>query len=113
MNSQTVRVAEMAAGRASDEFQRRYRSHADRAPAREALDESTIAALSDQTIARMTRHELVRMICAADLPLPSSFDAERLRLQDQTTLERLAFLARRACRNRVAILGCCSGHDNT
>ncbi len=112
MNSQSVRVAEMAAGRASDEFHRRYRSLVDRAPAREALDESAIAALSDQTITRMTREELVRMIGAAELPLPAGFDANRLRLQDQSTLERLAFLARRACRNRAAILGCWTGHDN-
>jgi hypothetical protein len=61
----------------------------------------------------MTRDELVRMICAADLPLPSGYGADRLRLQDQGTLQRLAFLARRACRNRIAILGCSTGHDNT
>jgi hypothetical protein len=79
----------------------------------EALDPGTIADLSDSTVAEMTRDELVRLICAADLPLPSGFDAERLRLQDQTTLERLAFLARRACRNRVAILGCRAGNDES
>ena len=69
----------------------------------EALDVHDIAGLSDVTIARMTRDELVRVICAADLPLPTGYDADRLRLQNQSTLARLAFLARLACRNRVTI----------
>ena len=71
----------------------------------EALDLHDIAGLSDVTVARMTRDELVRVICAADLPLPTGYDADRLRLQSQSTLARLAFLARLACRNRVTILG--------
>jgi hypothetical protein len=77
----------------------------------DALDAPTIADLSDSTVVAMARDELVRMICAADLPLPAGYGPDRLGLQDQRTLQRLAFLARRACRNRVAILGCSCGHD--
>ena len=69
----------------------------------EALDLDAIAGLSNVTVARMTRDELVRVICAADLPLPTGYDADRLRLQNQSTLARLAFLARLACHNRVTI----------
>ena len=86
----------------------RYRSRRER---REALDARTIADLPDSSVVAMTREELVRMICAADLPLPAGYGADRLRLQDQGTLQRLAFLARRACRNRVAILGWRAGSD--
>ena len=77
----------------------------------EALDLHTIAALSDATVAGMERDELVRLICGAKLPLPPGYDADRLCLQNQSTLARLAFLARLACRNRVTTLACRYGVD--
>ena len=78
----------------------------------DAFDAGAIADLSDSTVVAMTREELVRLVCAADLPLPLGYGADRLRLQDQGTLQRLAFLARRACRNRATILECgCLGDE--
>jgi hypothetical protein len=111
MSSDLVQIAETAARHARDEFQSRSRTLAETGPASEALDDSLIAELPDDVIARMTRDELVRVIRAADLPLPTGYDADRLRLQSQRTLARLAFLARLACRNRVTILGRCYGID--
>src|SRR5512140_2758005 len=69
--------------------------------AAEALDDAMIADLSALKISQMTRDEFVRMIRAARLPQLNSATGEHLELYDRRTLERLAFLARRCCRNRT------------
>lgn len=67
----------------------------------EALDIEEIANLSIGTVETMTRDELIRVICAARLPQMNLAKFCRLEQQDRTTLLRLAFLARRCCRNRA------------
>lgn len=65
------------------------------------LDKSAVAELSDSAIDNMTCDELVRVIRAASLidALHSNFD-RRLPYYDRTTLRRMAYLARRCCRNQ-------------
>lgn len=69
--------------------------------AAEALDAAMIADLSAMKISQMTRYEVLRVIRAAHLPQLNSATGEHLELCDRKTLERLAFLARRCCRNRT------------
>lgn len=66
----------------------------------EALDRSTIAALSAGRLEQMTRDELIRVIRAAELALINKRTVERLPLLDLPTLLRLAHLAVRSCRNK-------------
>jgi hypothetical protein len=61
---------------------------------------SSIASLSALQISRMSDHTLVELISLVQLYLPQSIVCHRLRLCDRPTLERLAFLARRICRNQ-------------
>ncbi len=65
--------------------------------AEEALDDAALAALSGKHIARMTRHEMVRVVRAARIP------AARRRLEyfDRPTLERLAHQARLCAQQRI------------
>lgn len=63
-------------------------------------DKASVAALSPVEIARLTRSELITAICAAELPVLSSRNAERLQYLDRWTLERLVHLARYCCRNQ-------------
>ncbi len=63
-------------------------------------DKEAIAALTRDQIARMTCEELVRVIRAARMALVRPEIDECLDCYDRTTLERLAFLARRCCRNQ-------------
>ncbi|MCA9015733.1 MAG: hypothetical protein KDA77_10420 [Planctomycetaceae bacterium] len=68
----------------------------------EALDQTLIADLPNEQIHQMTKGELVRVVQAAN---PSVLNAEcqqRLPWFDRATLERLAFLARYCCQNRIS-----------
>jgi hypothetical protein len=62
----------------------------------EALDRAAIADLSSYQISGMTDAELTRIVRAAGLPATTVHHA----YLDRGTLERLAHLARLACRNR-------------
>lgn len=68
-----------------------------------ALDMETIAGVSDPTMSRLEREELIELIVAAaqEVQLASPPDPHRLQLRDTTTLRRLAHLARFACRNLI------------
>lgn len=68
-----------------------------------ALDMQTIADVSDTTLSRLTREELIQLIDAAavHVRLTGSPGACRLQLRDTATLRRLAHLARFACQNLV------------
>jgi hypothetical protein len=65
----------------------------------EALDRATVAALPSETIELMTEDELVRVVRAAELPMVNH-DCRILRYLDRGTLLRMAYLARRCCRNQ-------------
>lgn len=68
----------------------------------EALDKSTVAELSAAVINDMTYDELVRMIRVADLRALHCPDLDRhFPFFDHMVLKRLAFLARRCCRNQA------------
>jgi hypothetical protein len=59
-----------------------------------------VAGLSIKDIQRMSRNELTAAIRAADVALFRDDVAERLEYLDRSTLEQLAFLARRTVRNQ-------------
>jgi hypothetical protein len=67
------------------------------------LDMAAIAELSDATMSRLEREELIEVIVAAaqEVRLATPPDPHRLQLRDTTTLRRLAHLARFACRNLI------------
>lgn len=66
----------------------------------ESLDKATIAALPAMTIQQMNREELVRLIEATDLPMARGERSQHLLDTDRNALLRLAYLARRCCRNQ-------------
>ena len=66
-----------------------------------APGDAAIADLPPQTISHMSDSELVGVIRAARLPLMIDRIGQRLQFQDRRTLERLAYLARRCCQNRL------------
>jgi hypothetical protein len=67
----------------------------------EALDKSAVAELSAETLNEMTCEELVRVIGAADLSTWLTRDRRpQLPRGDRDALLRMAFLARRCCRNQ-------------
>jgi hypothetical protein len=101
MNRQRSKPTARVSHPALEDGRTRYRTRADSTEPVEALDVPTIADLPDRTIAAMTRDELVRVILAGGVPLAPGFDPEHLRYRDRSTLERLAYLARRTCRNRL------------
>lgn len=101
MNMQAASAGGTSARVPDADLRGRRRTRMDAVEPPEALDLHTIAELSDEVVARMTRDELVRVICAGGVPLASDFNAERLRLQHRNMLQRLAYLARHACRNRI------------
>lgn len=68
-------------------------------PDEEALDKATISALPAMVIQQMNREELVRLIEATDLAIIRGERAQHLMNMDRNTLLRLAYLARRCCRN--------------
>lgn len=61
---------------------------------------STVAELTVREIEQMRRDELISAIRGAQLPLLSAEMTDRLRYRDRDTLERILYLARRACRNQ-------------
>ena len=67
----------------------------------ETPDKACVAGLSAASIDRMSSDELARVILASGLPSYPCFPIEgRLRSSDRETLRRLAYLARRCCRNQ-------------
>lgn len=64
------------------------------------FDKPSVAGLAIGMIAEMSREELIRVIDGSDLPLINSSNRQRLRYLDRATLQRLAQLARRCCRNQ-------------
>jgi hypothetical protein len=69
-------------------------------PQEEMLDKSMIAALPALAIQRMDCDELVRLIEATDLPMIRGERSRHLMNMDRNALLRLAYLARRCCRNQ-------------
>lgn len=65
----------------------------------DALDKAIVAELTAEQIVRMTCDELVRVILVADMALLQPEARAKLKFYDRETLQRLAFLARRCCRN--------------
>ena len=66
-----------------------------------ALDDATIADLSAIEISQMIGDELARVIRAARLLQLTCGNEEHLEYYDRRTLERLVYLARQCCRNRM------------
>jgi hypothetical protein len=64
------------------------------------FDKPAVAGLAVGMISEMGREELIRVIHGADLPLINSRNRHRLQYLDRSSLERLAQLARRCCRNQ-------------
>ena|SRR5579862_9847678 len=64
------------------------------------FDKASIAALSRDQIEKMPTDELVRVVRSSKIPFIRGDAADRLGLCDLETLRRLAFLARRTCRNQ-------------
>jgi hypothetical protein len=64
------------------------------------FDKPSVADLAIGTIAEMSREELIRVINGSDLPLINSSNRQRLNYLDRASLERLAQLGRRCCRNQ-------------
>jgi hypothetical protein len=67
----------------------------------EDLDDATIADLSAVEISQMIGDELARVIRAARFLQMTCASEEHLEYYDRQTLERLVYLARRCCRNRM------------
>jgi hypothetical protein len=65
-----------------------------------SLDKPMIAELSNDAIDAMTSDELRQLIKASEHPWRGSRLDHRLRFCDRETLVRLAYLARRCCRNQ-------------
>jgi hypothetical protein len=65
-----------------------------------SFDKPAVASLAIGTISEMSREELIRVIHGADLPLINNRNRHRLQYLDQASLQRLAQLARRCCRNQ-------------
>jgi hypothetical protein len=62
---------------------------------------SRVAGLSNHDISAMRREELLEVIRAARLPVVDDEDFRHVVYADREALERLAFLARRCCRNQM------------
>ena len=66
----------------------------------QGFDKPAVAGLAIGMISKMSREELIRVIDGADLPLINSRNRQRLKYLDRPSLQRLAQLARRCCRNQ-------------
>jgi hypothetical protein len=64
------------------------------------FDKPSVAGLATGAIARMSREELIRVIDGSALPLIDGRNRQRLNYLDRASLERLAQLGRRCCRNQ-------------
>jgi hypothetical protein len=69
------------------------------------LEKNQIAQLPLRFISDMSRDELIHVIHAAHLPLVDSETLRRLPFIERAALERLAHLARRACRTQQSQCG--------
>lgn len=67
----------------------------------------SIAALSPSEIANMPAVELIELMCSVPLPFATRSGherfCERLQYLNRATLERLAHLVRRSCRNQTRV----------
>lgn len=68
---------------------------------RAAPNTSHVAGLSNHDISAMRREELLEVIRTARLPVVDDEDFRHMVYADRVALERLAFLARRCCRNQM------------
>jgi hypothetical protein len=64
----------------------------------EGFDRADVAGLPRCEVAELSHEELLQVIAAARIPFVA---ANSLRFQERGTLERLAHLSRRTCRNRL------------
>jgi hypothetical protein len=64
------------------------------------FDKPSVAGLATGRIAEMSREDLICVIDGSDLPLINSSNRQRLRYLDRDSLQKLAQLARRCCRNQ-------------
>jgi hypothetical protein len=64
------------------------------------FDKPAVAGLAIGIISKMSADELISVIDGADLPLINNRNRQRLKYLDRPSLERLAQLARRCCRNQ-------------
>jgi|HubBroStandDraft_5_1064220.scaffolds.fasta_scaffold461969_2 hypothetical protein len=64
------------------------------------FDKPSVAGLATSRIAEMSREDLICVIDGSDLPLINSSNRQRLRYLDRDSLQKLAQLARRCCRNQ-------------
>lgn len=73
--------------------------------ATQRFDEAGVASLSPRSISKMSRDELIEAIRVVKNWRPGRASeralVNRLQYLDSTTLERLVYLARRCCRNRI------------
>lgn len=69
-------------------------------PPADFWSKSAVACLSALQISRMSNYSLMEVIELVQHYLPQSIVRSRLQLCDRATLERLAYLARRICRNQ-------------
>jgi len=79
---------------------RERNSNAQAATRDEALEKSAVAEIAMGLFSKMGPQQLIRVIRAAELPLLDARTSERLQYLDRATLQRLAHLAQRCCRNR-------------
>jgi hypothetical protein len=63
-------------------------------------DRAEIAELSPRDLRMMSDPELIAVIRGADLPRINRMPPGKLEFADRVVLERLAYLARRCCRQR-------------
>lgn len=83
-----------------------------RVPARPILDDELVAGLGSRQLQEMTVDELIRVIRTGALNFLAPSLANSLHLHERRTLNRLAHLACRACRNRISERArCWSGLD--
>ena len=66
----------------------------------ELFEKSEIAALTRQQIDEMNQEQLIRVIRGANMPLIRANVDQQLDFREFDILRRLAYLARRCCRNQ-------------
>lgn len=75
-------------------------SHRTPARIRTAFTKAAVAELSPAQIGRLTGEELIHVVLAVRIPFLQDDVSDHLRYLDRPALERLAYLARRTCRNQ-------------
>lgn len=66
----------------------------------QSFNKAAVARLTSEDIASLPDEALTQVILASQIPFVDGTMRERLRFSDRETLERLAFLGRRCCRNQ-------------